>query len=88
MVASEMGTGASVDKNCLAMKPPIIAPIKNTRFQIWAFQLKSKNFVFFPSPLAAQMVLRLEEKPNDLPKKSRKNIILAIIAPENHHDHV
>ena len=33
-------------------------------FQICDFQLKSKNLIFFPTPEAAQMVLRLEENPN------------------------
>ena len=88
MVACEIWTGTSDDKNCFAIKPPMIAPTKNTRFHICNFQLKSKNLTFFPAPDAEQMVLRLDEKPNDFPKYKRNNMIAAIMAPENHHDHV
>lgn len=88
IVAGEMATPISDDKNCFAMNPPTIAPTKNTKFHVCAFQLKSKNFVFFPNPAAAQMVLKLAEKPKDWPKYKRKNMMAAIIAPENHHDQV
>jgi hypothetical protein len=39
-------------------------------------------------PVAAQMVLRLDENPNDFPKNNKKNIMAAIMAPENHQDQV
>jgi len=65
-----------------------MAPTKKTRFQICVFHLKSKNFAFLPNPAAAHIVLKLEEKPNDCPKYKRKNMMPAIIAPENHQDQV
>ena len=48
--------------------------------------MKSKNLFVLPKPAAEQMVLRFDENPNDCPKNNRKNIIAAIITPENHHD--
>jgi hypothetical protein len=36
----------------------------------------------------AQMVLKLEENPKVCPKYKRKNIIAAIMVPENHQGHV
>ena len=65
IVDAEISTGASVDRNCLAINPPMMAPTKKTRFQIWFFQLKLKKLIFFPTPVAAQMVLKLDEKPKD-----------------------
>ena len=50
IVSPEICTGKSFDKNCFAMKPPMMAPIKKTRFQVWAFQLKLKNLTFLPNP--------------------------------------
>jgi hypothetical protein len=38
----------------------------------------------FPAPAIEQIVLRLEEKPKLFPKKSIKNITVAMIIPENH----
>ena len=66
----------------------MMAPTKKTKFQIWVFQLKLKKLAFLPKPTAAQMVLKLEENPNDWPKYIRKNMMAAIMVPENHHDHV
>jgi hypothetical protein len=87
IVASEIRTGASVDKNSRAINPPSIAPTKNTRFQLCVFQSKSKNLVDFPRPAAEQIVLKFEENPKDCPKYNKKNMIAAIIMPENHQDH-
>src|SRR5688572_6022217 len=62
-----------------------MAPTRNIKFQVWAFQLKSKNFTFLPAPQAAQMVRKLEEKPNDFPKNSRMAITRTITIPEVYH---
>ena len=69
------------------MKPPAKPPIKNIRFQIWLFQLKSKNFTFFPAPDIEHMVRKFAEKPNDPPKYNKYNMMNPITIPENHHDH-
>ncbi|HQS05803.1 MAG TPA: hypothetical protein PLT16_09220, partial [Daejeonella sp.] len=52
-----------------------------------AFQLKSKNLADLPRPAAPQIVLKFEENPKDCPKYNKKNMIAAIIIPENHQDH-
>lgn len=65
MVSGEICTGTPVDSNSLLIKPPMIAPTRNIRFHFWVFQLNAKNLVFFPSPAAAQIVLRFAENPND-----------------------
>ena len=84
IVFSEIATGAPSERNCFVIKPPKIAPTKNTKFHNCDRQLKSKNFTNFPPPATEQIVLKLDENPNDYPKNNNKNIVLTIIIPNTH----
>jgi len=63
-----------------------MAPTKKTRFQIWAFQLKSKKPDTLPAPDRAHRVRRLDENPKDWPKNSNENIMAEIMIPDVYHD--
>ena len=84
MVLADSFSAASVLKKCVATNPPITEPTKNKRFQRCSFHSKSKNVVFLPAPQAAQMVLKLEEKPKVRPKNNKINMIQAIKKPEKY----
>ena len=69
------------------MNPPMIAPIRNIRFQRWLLQLKLKRLTRLPAPTIAHIVRRLAEKPNDLPKYIKRSIIIVIESPEIYQGH-
>ncbi len=84
MVEDESAKGSGLGINVCAIKPPIIAPITNTMFQICAFQSKSKNSMLLPAPPMEQKLLKVELTPKFPPATRRANIIRAIKGPDTY----
>ena len=81
MVSGCSWTAILSDNQLTPIQPPIMAPKATYKFHCCVFQSKSKKRVLLPAPQIVQSVLRFEDMPKFLPKKSNKNMTKAINGP-------
>jgi hypothetical protein len=80
-VSSLSRTAVSVDKKCIAIHPPIIAPTATNKFHCCVFQSNLKKSEFLPAPHKVHRVLKLDDIPKLFPKNKRRKSMSAIIGP-------